>query len=87
MLFDPTAMARWNALCFHPSLYLSVILTWDLAVAVVFPPGALIVHSRIFEASKNMTVPVFDPNFRGDGTMYDLQYHALFEMNDLGKYL
>ena len=72
----------WNA----PFLCLCIVVCWCISVAMIYPPGALIVESRQYNTTRNVEVPTFDPTYRGNGTYADLKAQALFEFDQFDNY-
>lgn len=66
--------------------HVSAVLSWTVAIATIFPPGALVVHSRPSYTVRNTKIPIYDSAYRGVGNMHDLQANALFGMDSVGKY-
>lgn len=68
-------------------LYLCAVLTWITALAIIFPPGALVVGTRPLETKDSLYVPMYDPTYMGRRTTRDLQFNALFLLTEFGAYL
>jgi hypothetical protein len=86
MPHDPLSLLNWDAVRVMPLLYLCAFGTWIVGIAIIFPPGGLIVRSEDLNQSNFIQIPVFDPSFRGDGTLGDLQENAIFTISDTGEY-
>ncbi|KAI9730399.1 MAG: hypothetical protein M1834_005909 [Cirrosporium novae-zelandiae] len=75
-----------DVLASAPLLCLCAAVCWCVPVAMIYPPGALTVEPRSFLQTVNMSVPTFDPTFRGNGTLADLERHALYKFDDFMNY-
>ena len=53
---------------------------------MVYPPGALIMESRLFQHSVHMTVPSFDPGYQGEATLKDMMQNTLFRYDPYLNY-
>lgn len=69
-----------------PVLFLLVALYWIIPLAVVFPSGALIVVSRPHASPFKTKVPIFDPEFTGNGTLDDSLQFSLLPKWDMYTY-
>ncbi|CAN9206790.1 unnamed protein product [Alternaria alternata] len=73
----------WNL--FRKDIIVSAPLEWFLsllrfliAIAAVFPPGALTVKSKPFILPETQPIPTMDMSYWGDGSLDDFANHALF---------
>jgi hypothetical protein len=69
-----------------PLMCLCALVRWCIPVAMIYPPGALIVVSHPFYQTRNMTVPTFSAAYRGNGTYGGLVDNDLFQTDDFGGY-
>ncbi|CAN9173415.1 unnamed protein product [Alternaria alternata] len=54
------------------------LLCFLIAIAAVFPPGALTVKSEPFSLPEMQQIPTMNISYWGDGSLYDFASHALF---------
>jgi hypothetical protein len=60
-----------------PMLFILVLFTWLLPIAITFPPGALIVVSKPVWSVYNTTVPTYNASFLGNSSLADAELHSL----------
>lgn len=53
-------LGHWRILLATPLLYCMAMVMWLLAITILFPPSALIIVPRHFEAQRSTLVPTFD---------------------------
>ena len=84
--FDPSSLADVDVLLNAPLLCLCAVLYWCLPLAMIYPPGALVLESRPFQHSVHMTVPSFDPGYQGEATLKDMMQNTLFRFDPYLNY-
>ena len=83
---NPSNLAYPEVFVGAPLLYICAALYYCLPIAMVHPPGAMIVASLPFVQDLNITVPTFDPSYQGEVTFMDLAKHALFRYDRFINY-
>jgi hypothetical protein len=58
--FNPFLLGKWGVFCATPLLYLMAMAMWLLAVAILFPPSALMIVQQRFEEQKSTLVPTYE---------------------------
>lgn len=68
-----------------PVLLLVVALGWATSFVMIYPPGALVVVSRPFQAFQDPAAPVFDGSYIGpNGSYSSLASANNYSINGLG---
>jgi len=74
---NPFSLAHPAVVKTAPTLFILVLFTWILPVAITFPPGALTVVSKPVWSIYDTTVPTYNASFIGNGSFADAQLHSL----------
>lgn len=85
LLNDLSFLSRCSTLRIVPALSIIAALGWLVAIAMIFPPGSLIVVSKEYLPEIERRVPTFDSRFIGNGT-YMGGYEYLLGTQDRWMY-
>jgi hypothetical protein len=77
IMSDPFVLARPAIMKTAPLLFLLALFTWILPIAVVFPPGALIVVPAQLRHTYEAVVPTYNSSFVGNGSWHDIKRNYL----------
>lgn len=58
--YNPLLLGKWQVGRSTPVLYVTALVMWLLAVAILFPPSALVVVRHDFQEQSSRVVPTFD---------------------------
>ncbi|CAN9172654.1 unnamed protein product [Alternaria alternata] len=78
LVFSPWNLFRKDMIVSAPLEWFLSLLCFLIAIAAVFPPGALTVKSEPFSLPEMQQIPTMNISYWGDGSLYDFASHALF---------
>ena len=76
---DALMLFHGRVLCKVPSLYTMALVGFSIGLAVVFPPGALIVEGKLYQHAESLSVGTFNASFMGNGTLSNALDQSLFQ--------
>ncbi|RYN95413.1 hypothetical protein AA0119_g8739 [Alternaria tenuissima] len=78
LVFSPWNLFRKDIIVSAPLEWFLSLLCFLIAIAAVFPPGALTVKSEPFVLPEMQHIPTMNISYWGDGSLDDFANHALF---------